>query len=512
MSSRTTTAAWATPGWASSTASISPSSIRKPRIFTCSSARPRNTSSPVAGPLGQVAGAVHPLAGRRTGTPRTARAVSPAGPGSRGPRRRRRRTARRPRPTGTGAQPVVEHVQRVLAIGAPIGTRHRRSARASSAVAARSSSRSARTSLNSGRRPRATSSPQPVGRQRPRRRAISDARRARRRHRRAATASCDGTAVRRIDRGARPGSRPTAVGSSRRPRAAMRSCPPVASADDTAPCHRDRSTLRLQQRIPARHRQPSRAGRAGASRFASAPWVTATPFGAGRTRRVDHIGQLPSGCTAGRSRVGAQASREVVGEQHRRHGRPSISTALTSTARRLSASMNAIRSAGSPGRPAGRPRRPSSTPSSADHQVDAARQAQRRPPTRRRRRGRAASRASRSARASSSRVGQRRRPSATTRDRIRGAPHLPLEQLDHRRVRGPAPRCRSSRQDQLPLAGASTSTSCSRTSGRGGHRVQHPHEPAREPLRRRRVEQVRRRPSRIRADPAGRPSPVDRPR
>ena len=52
------------PGAPASTDSISPSSIRKPRTFTWSSARPRNSSSPSARPPHQVAGAVHPRPGR----------------------------------------------------------------------------------------------------------------------------------------------------------------------------------------------------------------------------------------------------------------------------------------------------------------------------------------------------------------------------------------------------------------------------------------------------------------
>ena len=40
------TAACATPGQPDSTAATSPGSIRNPRIFTCSSARPQNTSTP----------------------------------------------------------------------------------------------------------------------------------------------------------------------------------------------------------------------------------------------------------------------------------------------------------------------------------------------------------------------------------------------------------------------------------------------------------------------------------
>ena len=59
----TVTTAAATAGCAASTASISPGSTRKPRILTCSSARPRNSSSPSAAPPRQVPGPVHPLAG-----------------------------------------------------------------------------------------------------------------------------------------------------------------------------------------------------------------------------------------------------------------------------------------------------------------------------------------------------------------------------------------------------------------------------------------------------------------
>src|ERR1700739_2195603 len=42
------TTAYATRGWAASTASISPSSMRYPRILTCSSVRPRYCSCPSA--------------------------------------------------------------------------------------------------------------------------------------------------------------------------------------------------------------------------------------------------------------------------------------------------------------------------------------------------------------------------------------------------------------------------------------------------------------------------------
>ena len=45
-SSRSTTAARSTPGWRASAASTSAGSMRKPRSFTCSSARPRKSRSP----------------------------------------------------------------------------------------------------------------------------------------------------------------------------------------------------------------------------------------------------------------------------------------------------------------------------------------------------------------------------------------------------------------------------------------------------------------------------------
>ena len=56
---RAITVAWATEGWLSRAASISPGSMRKPRILSCWSARPRKSSTPVGTPPGQVAGPVH---------------------------------------------------------------------------------------------------------------------------------------------------------------------------------------------------------------------------------------------------------------------------------------------------------------------------------------------------------------------------------------------------------------------------------------------------------------------
>ena len=63
-SSRAITAACATAGCRSSAASISPGSMRKPRSFTCASARPEELQHPVRAPARQVAGAVHPAARR----------------------------------------------------------------------------------------------------------------------------------------------------------------------------------------------------------------------------------------------------------------------------------------------------------------------------------------------------------------------------------------------------------------------------------------------------------------
>ena len=78
-------------------ASISPSSIRKPRTFTWWSMRPRNSSvavAPASAPGRRCGTAARP-ARPRTDRGRTARRSAPAGPGSRAPRRRRRCTARR---------------------------------------------------------------------------------------------------------------------------------------------------------------------------------------------------------------------------------------------------------------------------------------------------------------------------------------------------------------------------------------------------------------------------------
>ena len=92
----------------SSAASISPGSMRKPRSFTCASARPRNSSTPSAasapGPRCGTSGSPPP----RTGRPRTA---PPSAPRAQIPRASplRRRTARPPHPPAQ-ARAAVQHV------------------------------------------------------------------------------------------------------------------------------------------------------------------------------------------------------------------------------------------------------------------------------------------------------------------------------------------------------------------------------------------------------------------
>ena len=79
-SSRAITAACATPACRSSTASISPGSMRKPRSFTCASARPRNSSTPsgASAPDPRVRYIRLPAAPNGSATNRSA--VSPARP------------------------------------------------------------------------------------------------------------------------------------------------------------------------------------------------------------------------------------------------------------------------------------------------------------------------------------------------------------------------------------------------------------------------------------------------
>ena len=84
-----------TPGLRSSAASISPGSMRKPRIFTCSSARPEELQHAVRPPAapGRRCGTSGSRP-RRTGRRRTAPPSAPHGPDSPAPARRPRCTAR----------------------------------------------------------------------------------------------------------------------------------------------------------------------------------------------------------------------------------------------------------------------------------------------------------------------------------------------------------------------------------------------------------------------------------
>ena len=136
-SSRATTVAWATPGCATRAASISPSSMRKPRIFTWWSIRPRYSSCAVGPPARQVARPVQAsagLAGERVGDEPLGRQVGT------------RRVA--PRQPDAADVQLAGHAHRhrlqparparraaVLAIGRPIGTAPRPLARAAGPVA-----------------------------------------------------------------------------------------------------------------------------------------------------------------------------------------------------------------------------------------------------------------------------------------------------------------------------------------------------------------------------------------
>ena len=100
-------------GAAPAPASISPSSMRKPRIFTWWSIRPRYSRSPSARRRARSPRAVEPRARlAREADRATKRSRGQLGParGSRARRPRRRRTSRPATPTGTGSPCAVEHV------------------------------------------------------------------------------------------------------------------------------------------------------------------------------------------------------------------------------------------------------------------------------------------------------------------------------------------------------------------------------------------------------------------
>ena len=85
--------------------------MRKPRILTWWSSRPRYSISPSGQPARQVAGPIQPRARlRRTDRARSARPSGPAGPDSRAPPARRRCESSPGTPTGTGSPVRSEHV------------------------------------------------------------------------------------------------------------------------------------------------------------------------------------------------------------------------------------------------------------------------------------------------------------------------------------------------------------------------------------------------------------------
>ena len=104
-----------TCGWLASTASISPGSMRNPRIFTCSSARPRYSSRPSAGPpRPSPVRYIRSPARRRTDRPRTAPPSAPARPSTPAPAAHPPDTAHPPHPPAPAAA-AVQHVDaRVL--------------------------------------------------------------------------------------------------------------------------------------------------------------------------------------------------------------------------------------------------------------------------------------------------------------------------------------------------------------------------------------------------------------
>ena len=121
-SSRAITAACATAPWPSSAASISPGSMRKPRSFTCASARPRNSSTPSARQRARSPLRYIRLPAGPNGSATNRSAVSPA-------RCRYPRASPAPAmysspatPAGTGRKPPSNTYTRVFQIGRPMGS------------------------------------------------------------------------------------------------------------------------------------------------------------------------------------------------------------------------------------------------------------------------------------------------------------------------------------------------------------------------------------------------------
>ena len=145
-SSRAITAACATPGCRVSAASISPGSIRKPRSFTCASARPRKSRTPSDTPARQIPGAVHPAPGspervrneplrRQPGTPQiaarqTRTGICKARPQPRPEQAASRRPARKPACSRSDGQSDCRRSLAAIAIKLMMADMHRRLGRA----------------------------------------------------------------------------------------------------------------------------------------------------------------------------------------------------------------------------------------------------------------------------------------------------------------------------------------------------------------------------------------------
>ena len=281
----------ATPGCAASTASTSPGSTRNPRIFTCSSARPANSSCPSGGPPRQVPGPVHPLPAPPNGHA-TNRSAGQPRPPQVPPRQPRPGHVQLPRHPGRHRlQPPVQHEHPRIGDRRPDRRRRRRPAPATG----RSSTHHRRL----GRPVRVDQPPRPAAHARRQLRAAAPrppttsvaarrqlARRQHRQHRRrhghAWVTPC-------------PASSPAsaATGQPVRPAATTSAAP--ASQRHAQLQHRRVETATTRTAAPgspAAHREPLAA--APPARLASPACVTTTPFGTPRRpRRVDHVRQLP---------------------------------------------------------------------------------------------------------------------------------------------------------------------------------------------------------------------------
>ena len=328
-------------------ASISPGSIRNPRTFTWSSARPANTSSPSGRPPRQVPGPVHPLprpAERARHEP--LRRSAPAGPGTPAPAPPRPTYSSPATPAGTGPSHSSSTYTRVFATGGPSAGRPARPAAPLVAII---------TVASVG--PYAFDHPPPG---RPPRRQLG------RQHASPPTTSTPN-----------PGPAPAGTPAStlgtisawliRLPGAASRPAPrpatgPPGGGDHQRPARGERQAQlqhrgvepdrrELQHPAPrhARRTGPARPPRDSAARRASTP----TPFGRpGRPRRVDHVRQPPRRARTRRHRrrppppppPSRGSSRSTASSALSPAGQHRLGTSTIPPA--VSASMNASRSGG----------------------------------------------------------------------------------------------------------------------------------------------------------------------